>query len=74
MNPKHTMGHRLNSKRGLWTWIFLIIIFGGLLAWFFATRENDLDAERRMLITIATTVIASGILIISATANWWLKR
>ena len=74
MNQKHVMGRRHNPKHALLFWALVIIIAGGLLSWFFSTQEADLDSRRYMLTTIAITVLLAGILIISATANWWLKR
>ena len=74
MNRKHVMGRRHNATRELLTWAFVIIIGGGLLAWFFSTQGENLESQRHMLITIAVTVLTAGILLISASAKWWLKH
>lgn len=80
MVSKHFNERRMGAEHGmrnttglLWT-ALLISVIGGTISYMFFTQPPTPDTRANLAISLAGTILGVGICIISATANWWLRR
>ncbi len=59
---------------GLWWAAFFIAVIGGSLAYVFSLDKTDPALRSNMSMVLLFTIIAVGVCVICATANWWLRR
>jgi hypothetical protein len=52
----------------------LILLAGGGIYLHLSQQPPDVDTRVQIILCLAVSIIGAGILIIAATANWWLKR
>lgn len=72
MNMKHPK--KPYSTAWLWWLAFLILSGGGSATYYFYLDRVNPSAYAHMQASLLFTIIATGICIISATANLWLRR
>lgn len=64
----------LHPTAGLvWT-AFTIAIVGGAITYALSLDRLTPGSRTHMAVSLMITVLATGLCLISATANWWLKR
>lgn len=71
------MKEKVMSKRQptwLWWWAFFILFFGGLIAYMLSLQEAVPGAQSQVHLTLAISIVAAGICIICATADWWMRH
>lgn len=70
-------GERVMSTRNptwLWWLAFFILFFGGLIAYMLSLQSDNLRVHDQVTLTLAITIVAAGICIICATADWWMQH
>jgi hypothetical protein len=60
-------------KGWLWWIAVFILIVGGLTSYMFS-KDSGLQAQVHMKTTLLVTVIGAGIFVISAIADWFIRR
>ena len=52
----------------------IVLLFGGVLAYALSLQKADPSAQMAMRLTVALTVLISGLCLICASSRWWLAR
>ncbi len=56
-------------------WLALLLLaVGGGVAYLLHTHVTDPVSRQTLTLILALTVVTAGICLISATADWWIKR
>ncbi len=61
------------SRGWLWTTL-LVAISGGLTTFYISLDKSDPTTPSSVALALTITIIATGLCLICATANWWLHR
>ncbi len=66
----------MSKRQPAWLcWLtFLILFFGGLMAYLLSLQEVNPDAQMQVNLTLAITIVAAGICLICVTADWWMRH
>lgn len=68
------LGKEPKPTAGLWWTAVLTLMVGGVLTFVFLQDRVSPDARVAAAVTGSITVIAAGLCVIGATAQWWLKK
>ena len=73
---KQDRDNSIPVRRPTWLgWLaFLIVLVGGGIAYMLSLQEGNPEAQSQIFLTIAITVVASGICLICLTADFWMRH
>lgn len=72
MKRKHT--YHVRHTAWLWWTALLIMVIGGGITYLLSLQKMTPFAQSHTSMALMITVIGSGLCVILATADWWLKR
>lgn len=66
--------HGPHPTAGLWWAAVVIGLSGGVITYVVAADKMNPSSQTMAALSGTITIIAAGLCVIGATANWWLKR